>query len=205
MKLAAALALALALPACAAVSAQEGSTTNRSGGDDFYSGSPTGRKEYGRPGGYAGIAAVQGLEQFDTSGTGLSADNSDLGFAIRGGWRTPEGLAIEGSVESVTGYSVSFGPASVDLDFSSVLVAGKYYLGKERVQPYAMVGLGYAWVDTNAPGLDDNAAFVRIGAGADVYITKDVAAFGEVNYNRMTGDLKDLDHVDLVVGFLFRF
>ena len=205
MKLAAALLLALALPACAAVSAEGGSTTRRSGDDGWYAGSPTGRKEYGREGGYAGLAGVLGFEQFDTGGTGLSAGDSDLGFAVRGGWRTAEGLAVEGSFESVTGYTVSAGPAETDLDFTSFSVAGKYYFSPDRVQPYAMVGLGHAWVDTDIPGVDDDGAFVRLGGGADFYLSKEVAVFGELSYNRMFGDLKDLDHVDFVIGFLFRF
>jgi len=205
MRLAAVLVLALALPACASFAPEGGSTTNKSGGDDFYSGSPTGIKEYGRKGGYGAVAAIQGIEEFDTGGTGLSADNSDVGFAIRGGWRTPEGLAVEGSIESVTGYTLSAGPSHIDLDFSSFSVSGKYYLAKEKVQPYALVGLGWAGVDTRVSGRDANDAFIRIGVGSDFYLTKDVALFAEVNYNRMTGDLKDLDHVDLVLGFLFRF
>ena len=207
MKLAAVLVLALALPACAAVSAEEGSSTSKSGGDDWYAGSPTGKKEYGRQGGYAAIAGLKGLEQFDL-GAGAaspSSGNSDLGFAIRGGWRTKEGLAVEGSIESVTGYSVDVLGKPVDLDFSSLSMAGKYYLANERIQPYAMVGFGYAWVDTKFTGFDANAPFIRFGAGADFYVNKDIAIFGEVNYNRMTGDLKDLDHLDIVVGVLFRF
>jgi opacity protein-like surface antigen len=199
------LALTLALPACASVYAEGGSTTNKSGDDTWYAESPTGKKEYGREGGYAGIALVQGFENFDTAGTGVSADDSDVGFAIRGGWRTAEGLAFEGSLESVTGYELSAGPASIDLDFTSLSFAGKYYLSPDRVQPYAMVGFGWAWVDTDVAGLDDDAVFIRIGGGADFYLNKDVAVFGELSYNRMTGDLKDLDHVDFVIGVLFRF
>jgi len=207
MKLAAVLALALSLTACAAVSAEGGSTTNKSGTtDEWYSGSPTGRKEYGRQGGYGAIGIVQGLEQFDLGGTGLDASNSDVGITLRGGWKTPEGLAFEGCIESITGYSVDAGPgASLDVDTASFSFRGKYYLGKQKVQPYAFAGVGYEWVDTKVTGLDDNGIFVEIGAGVDVYLTLDVGVFVEGGYHRTTGDIKDLDSVNIAGGVVFRF
>jgi hypothetical protein len=208
MKLAAVLVLALALPACAAVSAEGGSTTSKTGGEEeWYSGSPTGRKEYGRPGGYAAAGVTKGFEQFDTGGTGLSASDSDLGITIRGGYRNKDGLAFEGCIDSVTGYTVDAGgPASVDLDMASFGLRGKYYLGKQQVQPYAFVGAGYTWVNVDGLGINnDNGIFVALGAGVDVYMTLDVGLFLEASYNRTTGDIRDLDHVDISGGIIFRF
>ena len=209
MRLAAVLLLSLALPACASPSFEGGSSTNLSGKDEkeWYSGSPTGVKEYGRQGGYGAIGVTKGFEQFDLGGTGLEADDSDLGITLRGGWRTKEGLAFEGCVDSVTGYELgpSGGPTA-DLDFASFGFRGKYYLGKEKVQPYAFVGVGYSWVNVDLPGLhNDNGIFVNLGAGVDVYLTLDVGVFLEASYSRTTGDIRDLDHMDISGGVVFRF
>jgi len=205
MRLWTALALALVLPACASMAAQEGSKPGAKSGEDWYAGDPTGKKEYGRKGAYGGIALLQGIEQFDAGTSGIAYDDSDLGFAIRGGWRTKEGLAVEGSIESVTGYGFDVGPFDEDVDLSSFSVTGKYYLASDRVQPYAMVGLGWAWLESDATDADADGAFVRLGGGVDVYVSKDVAIFAEASYNRMTGDVKDFDHVDVLLGVLFRF
>ncbi len=206
MKLATVLAFALALPACAAPSYEGGSSTDlKGGGEEWYSGSPTGRKEYGRKGGYAAVGVVQGFEQFDTGGTGLDADDSDLGITLRGGYRNAEGLAVEGCVESLTGYGLDAGIASTELDFAKVGVRGKYYLGKGQAQPYAFVGVGYGWVDTDIPGIDDNGVFVNLGVGVDVYLSMDVGVFLEGGYTRTTGDIKDLDTMDIAGGVIFRF
>ena len=46
---------------------------------------------------------------------------------------------------------------------------------------------------------------MRAGVGTDLYITRNFALFGEVNYNEMVGDTGDLDHIDAMLGLLFRF
>jgi opacity protein-like surface antigen len=193
--LAAVLAAAVALPACASPSAEGG----------WYSGDPSGRMDFDRMGPYVGLYGIQSMEAFDTSGTGLDADDSDVGIGVRGGLRLDRNLAVEASIESVDGYELSSGTASVDLELLNFVVAGKYYLVPGRIQPYVLAGLGWADADVDALNLDDSGSFARVGAGADLYLTPAVAAFGEVTYNRMFNDLDDLDHYDLVIGLLFRF
>jgi hypothetical protein len=200
MRLLAALVLALALPACATRWAPQEK------GEEWYPHSPTGKKEYGRKGAYASIGGVLSKENFDTSGTGLSAGDSDPGFAFRVGSRLEENVAIELTAENITGYELRGFGTSVDLDLWSVGVQGKYFFSDQRVQPYALVGLGAASADVDMLDLDDSGSYFRVGAGADVYLgDKDIAVFAELAYNRMMGDLKDLDHIDFIVGVLFRF
>jgi hypothetical protein len=202
MKLLTALALALMLPACATSFAGEG----REGKDgEWYPNSPTGIKEYGRKGPYASVGGVLSKENFDTSGTGLSAGDSDLGFAFRVGARLEKNVAVELTAEDITGYTLKGFGSSVDLDLWSIGVQGKYFFSDEKVQPYALVGLGVAHADVDTFDLDDSGSYFRVGGGADIYINKDIAVFGELSYNRMMGDLKDLDHIDFIVGLLVRF
>jgi hypothetical protein len=201
MRLASVLFLALALPACASVSAGDGSAKS----DDWHGGSASERKEYGREGGYVGFALVQGMENFDAGGRGVGYDDSNVGVAFRGGWRRQDGFAAEASIEDVRGYGIHAGPSRDEVDLASFSVTGKYYFTDGRLQPYALAGLGYAWLDSRFSGADENGAFVRIGGGGEFYITSNFAAFGEMNYNRMLGDVKDFDHLDILIGVLYRF
>jgi hypothetical protein len=202
MRFALALALSCALPACASVQSKAE--------EEWYPHSPTGVKEYGREGGYGAFGGLLSFENFDTSGTGIDAGNSDLGFSARGGWRTAEGLAVEGFLEYIPGYDLDvtvpgFGTVSEDLKIWNIGFAGKYYVGHEKVQPYALFGLGWARAEVDNIDVDDSAPFVRFGAGSDFYVTKDVGVFFELDYDVMTGDLDDLNHWNGVLGLVFRF
>jgi outer membrane protein with beta-barrel domain len=199
MKLVLALSLALALPACAAMHPQQ------QGGEEWYPNSPTGVKEYGRKGGYGSAGVIQSFENFDTAGTGLSASDSDVGFALRAGARLEKNVAIELSAESLTGFGLRGAGGSVDLDMWSVGVQGKYFFSDQKIQPYGLFGFGVANAQVDDLSIDDDGTYIRLGGGADFYVNKDVAIFGEVSYNRMLGDLKDLDHVDFIVGVMVRF
>lgn len=197
MRLALALALALALPACA--------TASGKGDEEWDSRSPTGKTEYWRKGGYASVGALHGFERFKNKPTGVTVSDSDLGFVVRGGWRLDRNVAVEATVESETGYTVNHTPGpNTNIDLWSYGIQGKYYFADQRFQPYGLVGLGTAHA-TATNGVSDSGGFLRVGAGTEFYLAKDVALFGELSYNRMTGNLKDLDHVDLIVGVLVRF
>jgi len=201
MRLASVLFLALALPACASVSAGDGSAKS----EEWHGGSSAERREYGREGAYVGFGLVQGMENFDAGGSGVGYDDSDIGIAFRGGWRTADGIAIEGSIEDVRGYGIHAGSFRDEVDIASFSVTGKYYFTDGRLQPYALAGLGYAWLDSRFSGADEDGAFLRVGGGAEFYFTRNFAGFGELNYNRMMGDVKDFDHLDILIGLLYRF
>jgi len=216
MRLAAAvLAAAVALPACASAArpAALGAAPTAAEGS-WYSGTPSGRMDYDRMGPYVALSLIQSMEDFDTGGTGVSADDADPGVGIKGGLRLDPNLSVELALESVAGYQVSAGAAELDLDFTNVVVQGKYYLLTHRVQPFVFAGFGWtdAEADLSVPFFSgasisdsETGTFFRVGAGADVYLTPAFAVFGEASYNRMMGDLKDLDHFDAVIGILFRF
>jgi opacity protein-like surface antigen len=200
MRLELALALALALPACATAS-----STGDKGDEEWDSRSPTGKTEYWRKGGYASVGALQGFEHFSNLPSGSTGGDSDLGFAIRGGWRLDRDVAVELTVENATGYTVKGGGFDSTIDFWSYGIQGKYYFADQKFQPYGLVGLGgaHATITNGAGSL--SGGLIRIGVGTEYYLKKDVALFGEVSYNRLTGDLKHLDHVDLILGVLVRF
>ena len=104
------------------------------------------------------------------------------------------------------GFSVHDNSASADLDLLQFGVNGKFFLLKDRFQPYGLVGVGAARSDVNKDfNLDDDGGYVRLGIGLDTYITTNFAIFGEVNYDKMVGGTSDLDHINAQLGILFRF
>jgi hypothetical protein len=180
---------AAALPACASARSPEG---------DAKATAPAEVWDYARQGPYGSVALIQGFENFDTSG---SAGDSDIGFALRGGARLKPEIAVEGFLEAVPGFRI----AGEDLDILSFGAQGKYFLSQEKIQPYALAGLGIARADVDRLNIDDSGMFLRIGFGSDFQMNKDLSLFAELNYNRMFGGVEDLDHVDFMVGLTVRF
>jgi opacity protein-like surface antigen len=186
------LGLALALPACATsafVPMADGGS-----GDD-----------HGRTGFYVAVGGFRGFEDFDTAGSTIRAKDSDIGFVVRGGVRIADPFAVEVSLEDARGYNLEQGSSSLDVDIASVVAQGKWFFATGMLQPYLLGGVGWARADVDDRDFDGTAAFYRVGAGVDLYLSSSIALFGELNYNRMTGDLRELDHYDAVLGILLRF
>jgi hypothetical protein len=161
---------------------------------------------FGREGLYFGVYALHAYEDFDVSGSNVSTGDSDLGAGLRVGYRATDHLAFEVFGESVDGFEVESGNIESDLDLAQFGFLGKLYvIADGRLQPYLVAGGGIARSDVDDFDLDDDGGFVRAGIGTDLYITRNFALFGEVNYNEMVGDTGDLDHIDAMLGLLFRF
>jgi opacity protein-like surface antigen len=97
----------------------------------------------------------------------------------------------------------------------------------DRIQPYALVGLGGMWArlrSTYATGavctptywgwwcegtytsFGNNGAFaMKLGGGTDVYITDDWAITLDASYVMPFGNLEDLRYVNFAWGARFRF
>jgi opacity protein-like surface antigen len=192
--LALALGLAASLPGCASAAAAPPAMDDGSSSRD-----------YGRPGLYVAVGAMRGFENFDTAGPTLRAKDSDFGFVVRGGYHLGESAALEVSLEDARGFNLEQGSSSLDVNIASVVAQGKWYFSDGMLEPYLLGGIGWARADVETLDLDGNAAFLRAGAGVDLYLSHNIALFAEVNYNRMTGDLRDLDHYDAVAGIVLRF
>jgi hypothetical protein len=224
MKCVAALVLALSLPACASAAAPSPWSPSSvpaplaalQGVDDgvrgsekkgeWYPHSPTGKKEFNREGPYIGISAIGSFEQFDSPDPTVTFDDSTAGLGLRFGYRTWANLAVELVAEDSFDFKATTPLGETKFDIFNVGLQGKYFLLTEAFQPYALLGAGWTQVDEQSGGaLDDNGAYVRIGAGFELYITRDVALFGEGHLNRTLGGVKDFDHIDIQAGFIFRF
>jgi opacity protein-like surface antigen len=161
--------------------------------------------EFSREGAYLGIYGIKSYEDFDTSGSGVDTGDSDLGIGGKLGLRFAPAFAVELVAENVKGFEIESGTVESDLDLTNYGVMGKFFIAHERIQPYLLAGAGVASADVSGFDFDDDGWFGRLGLGVDAYVTENFALFGEVNYNRMMGDVNDLHHIDLQVGLMFRF
>jgi hypothetical protein len=166
--------------------------------------------EFSRDGVYLGAYGLKAYEDFEVtaSGSGTDADvgDSDLGAGARLGVRFLDHVAVEVFYESVQGFEVEDNNVSADLDLAQAGVAAKLFPFTGRFQPYLLAGGGAATADIDgAFNADDDGGFLRAGLGLDVYLTANLALFAEANYNHMTGGTEDLDHVDAMLGLMFRF
>jgi opacity protein-like surface antigen len=186
---------ALLLPACASAYQDKPKDWNPE--------DPKGRWRYDMEGGYAAVGLMQSMEHFDLA-PGVGADDSDPGFALRGGWRFTENAAVELGIESVTGFEVDAPPAgSMDVDVWNAAAVGKVYFLPGKIQPYALAGFG--WTNYDLPGGDDGGAFVRLGAGVEFYVDTQLGFFLEGTFDRTTGPVKDLDRTNAILGMVVRF
>jgi len=185
-----ALALPLLLAACASPAVPEGETRKED------------RTSFSREGIYVGAYVLQSYEDFAFQGAG----DSDLSAGIRGGYRLSPGLALEGNIEQVNGFTIGSGPAKSDLDVRKFGAAAKLFIATERFQPYFVFGGGLAHTSVDGPiNFDHDGGYLRSGFGMDVYLSPRFAVFGEANYNRLMGGVDDLNHIDVQLGIQFRF
>lgn len=161
--------------------------------------------DFARNGVYAGLYGIRAYEKFDTDGSRIHTGNSDLGAGIRIGYRASPAIAVEVMAENIEGFEVDDGDVDADLDLTNFGAMGKLFLAENRFQPYLLAGAGLARSEVRHFDFDDDGWFARGGLGLDVYLTSNVALFGEANYNWMQGDTKDLDNIAIMAGILFRF
>ena len=201
------LAACLVLPACAS-----------------YAGDGGLHDAYSREGAYVSAAAVTGIEMFGQAPPFESADNSDLGFSARVGYRGKNGCAIELFAEDVDGYALNASFDSTEMEFQSIGLNGKVFFTEGRVQPYGLLGVGWTRILFSERELTDPTTFevfkapnandvllVRGGLGVDVYVTDSIAFFLEGSYNYQMSqpgtDLRvnDFGHIQALLGITYRF
>ena len=192
-----ALTLALAGLPCSAALAQE----------TVMDGDPTGM--------YVGATFNLGVDNFEET-AGLSLDTDvGLGGGLWIGYRAAKLAAVELRFDGLNfgGDATLQGVGTVDLDVETLLFTanGKIYGSDGTFQPYAMVGIGVGAYDATASAggasaTDGETGFVaRFGAGADIYLTRNVAFTPSVAYVLSTGDLEDTDFISIGLGIQYWF
>ena len=153
----------------------------------------------------------------DASDTGPANSNTDdsWGYGGRLGWRVFDRLAIEGQFQMLNSIEIhSHQESNGDnrrskATFMTAMLNAKGYLLTQRIQPYAMAGVGYGYgvlrPSGDATDDRDQGFAAQFGVGSDLYVTDNLGLMTEVAYTLPTGDIEDYDNVAILFGLMLRF
>ncbi len=166
--------------------------------------------DYGRSGFYLGAGLGLGFEQFEDTG-GLDIDTG-IGVDVWAGYRMIPNVAAELQLEYIDRLDSSFG--GVEFEGNVLTFTGnlKVYLTTGRVQPFAVVGIGFLRLEVEALGVSESETdfAARLGGGVDFYISPNLSLGATASYvvtvsSPSQVDNDGLDYVSLVLGVQYRF
>ncbi len=166
--------------------------------------------EYAREGWYLQGSGVKANEKWRSSLSDIGAEDN-WGFDLRAGSRISEWAAVEFELEILGDF---FPDERQDLRTVNAGVNARVYpigglLG--RIQPFGIGGLGAVStvVRHRDRGTDLRQSNVdwgfRGGGGVDLYYSQHIALSAEAAYIWTVGDVKDIDHLTLSLGLMYRF
>jgi opacity protein-like surface antigen len=153
----------------------------------------------------------------DAQNTGPANSNTDdsWGYGGRLGWRFFDRLAIEGQFQMLNSIEIHSHQDSngdnrrAKATFMTAMANAKGYLLTERIQPYAMAGVGYGYAELRPSGNNrddrDQGFAAQFGVGTDFYATDNLGVMTEVAYTLPTGDIDAYDNVAILFGVMLRF
>lgn len=96
--------------------------------------------------------------------------------------------------------------AEPELDSVSATLNAKFYAATGTFQPYVRVGAGVMNTRITIATADESftGGAGRFGAGAEIYVSENIAFDVGVDYLLPGGDVEDLDYVSYGAGFVWR-
>jgi len=160
---------------------------------------------FGAAGPYIEVGGAYVFENFGRSTNMVGSDYGDSGgYQVRAGYRINPWVAVEGEWE----HDVSF-QDNLEASIYDLTVNGKFYPLATRVQPYALVGMGWInGLNDSTTREDQSSLGFRFGLGVEAYITKSMGVAAEAGYVLpATGYLgsHDFDTIPLSLNVFYRF
>lgn len=177
------------------------------GDDDDDESETDGETDYARTGAYVSVSGVFVAESWPGSNRDAGAEDTH-GINLRAGLRVNQWASAEVELELIDDF---FPDERQDYQLVTFSANTRVYPFGGRVQPYALGGLGVVASvvdhrDRDSSVTQSNADWnFRAGAGIDFYYTDHVALTFEGTYVWTVGDVKDIDHVSVGLGLLYRF
>jgi len=165
--------------------------------------------DYGAPGGYLGLGAGFGFENFDM--VGITKPSAGYGVDAWGGYKFNRWVATELQIEYLNGFNFRDSTTGIGESGEAVTLTGnvKVYLMDCRIQPFLLagVGMGYMRHENSVTGsVDDPIGLAtRFGGGFDFYTSEHFALQVNASYVLQFLDVDDYDYISLVVGGQYRF
>ncbi len=184
------LAIVLAAPSVASAQTAEAKSeaTNES---DVYS----------RYGGYVGLGGALAIEDFDDS---KGSYDDSAAVILRAGYRGLPFLSVEIVGDILIGFDGG-DDFDNDVDGFAATVNAKFHLPLGRIEPFAAVGGGILGLEEDKRHHDREDFVFRFASGADFYLTKHIALYGEASYMLGVGEVSDFDYATVGGGLLLRF
>ena len=158
-------------------------------------------EDYADLGWYAGLSGSLGVPV----GEDLEGSGEGGGFALTGGYRLEEKIAIEGEFQWISGFEDSAGrgidsPIMMNANLKGYAVTG-------RIQPWMLFGLGFMTLfDNTTPTEVTRFGFMlRIGAGLDYWVTPDIALTSGLDFVLPTGRIDKYQFFTFNLGATYRF
>jgi len=168
---------------------------------------------YSRNGFYANFGVVLGFATFSNLGSDEVKDPLSLGMNARLGYRFHPRIAAEAQFEWIDGWDVLRSGPDNDLRVERIVTGSaniKGFILTKRIQPYGVLGLGATHIrerdEATGNHRESQTDFsVRVGAGADWYVTDALGLNLEASFVAPIGDLQDYHYTSLGIGFFIRF
>lgn len=157
--------------------------------------------EYSKSGVYAGASVIGAVSNFDSIDSRDDLDQVDYtaGVGVRAGYRFLDRFALEAAYTGAMEWNDS------DVKMETLGAQGKVYPLTGAVQPYGLIGAGYARGKVPDEDIDSSSMYWRLGIGLETYIIPVLPFFLEVDYTMPTDDIKELQYASVHLGALFRF
>jgi opacity protein-like surface antigen len=163
--------------------------------------------DYSRNGVYVAASGALVVERWTATNKDSGADDT-FGFNFRVGARVNQWASVELELEVIDDF---FPNDKADVTVVNVFANTRAYPLSGRLQPYALGGIGIVTTvvedrpANNSYGQSNTDWGFRFGAGVDLYYTEHIALSVEAAHVWTVGDVKDIDHIALGVGILYRF
>jgi len=164
--------------------------------------------EYDRDGWYVGLGGGWAKELFQNGNSG------DSGFVqLRAGYHFLRFAATELQLEYTPKFHGKSGQfAGVDVATWAVWLNMKGYPTAPWTgpfQPFGMIGIAWMWERLTGPAvnnsIEEGAFAARFGGGLDFYVTKNIMLTAEAAYVLPTGQLDDLNQLQIGGALQYRF
>lgn len=153
-----------------------------------------------------GVGGSRLYENIDTGSNPIVFEES-AGFNFKLGYRFTEALEAELDYLYIDGFDGSVaGIKAFNLDGYAVTANAKWYPATGKVQPYCLVGAGFADLtarfdlEPKHKSESHADAVFRVGGGVDIYAAENVLFFGEISYYMTRGEVKDTDFMPVTLG-----
>lgn len=177
---------------------------------------PADEPDYGRTGPYVSVGASIGTatkleDQIDIVPEVPIRVDSAVGAEAKVGYRILSWLAAEGQVEWLPGFDAKIANDVKVIDGRTLFAtanAKAFARPETRFQPFLLVGVGYMRGEYQlftGANVDGQGFAWRAGGGLDAYFNEHWAISIDISYVVPSGDLQDLDYIDIGLGAVYRF